>query len=79
MGVPVGIFKAENDTVKLFVQNSNLIAIAGRDTIPLKAADDQLFFIEPGRSIEVEFIRQKNKVTGFLFSGRERVIFRKIR
>ncbi|WP_072038950.1 prolyl oligopeptidase family serine peptidase [Flavihumibacter solisilvae] len=70
---------ADDDTVRLFVQNSSLIAIGGRDTIPLKAAGDQLFFIDPARNIDVEFIRRKNKVTGFLFSGRERVIFRKIR
>jgi predicted esterase len=68
----------DNDSVQLFVKDNRLIAKPGHDTIPLKAAGENLFFIQPDKNMDIRFVRDKNKITGFLFFGDRRLLYRRL-
>lgn len=68
----------DKDTVQIIVINNVLTAKPPKETVPLKAAADNLFFIQPDRSMDLRFISEKNKVNGFWFFGDRKMLFRKI-
>lgn len=67
----------DRDTVQIMATENGLIAKPGNQTVPLKAAGDNLFFIEPGKNMDIRFVFDKNKVTGLLFLGDRRLLYRK--
>ena len=70
------------DTVKLFVKEGKLLAETGRnDTIDLKPAADNLFFIDPhNNALDLLFVRNnKGLVNGFIFRGNKQILFRRIK
>jgi hypothetical protein len=60
------------------VENGGLVAKPGKDMFTLKAAGNDLFFIQPDLYYEVRFMKKKGIVNGFLFMGNERAVFRKL-
>ena len=67
-----------NDPLKIVQRDGQLIIHAGRDTIPLKAAGNGLFFIHPNEPAEFRFKVNKNRVIGFEFLGHHREYYRKL-
>lgn len=70
--------KPGSDTVVLVVENGGLVAKPGKDMFTLKAAGNDLFFIQPDLYYEVRFMKKKGVVNGFLFMGNERAVFKKL-
>ena len=67
-----------NDSLKIVQHDGQLIIHAGRDTIPIKAAGNGLFFIHPNEPTEFRFKVDKNRVIGFEFLGHHREYYRKL-
>lgn len=75
-----GSYLGENkDTVKVVVEEGNLIAKPPGERVPLKYAGSNVFFIEPSKAIELWFIANKKEVTGFLFMGNDKMLFTKLK
>lgn len=70
---------ADNDTVKIVATENGLVAMPGRDTVPLKAAGENVFFIQPERSMDIRFAGTKSMITSFWFLGDRRLLFRKLK
>jgi predicted peptidase len=68
----------DSDTVKIAVKDNGLIAYPGSDIVPLKAAGENLFFIDPAKNMDIRFISGKNKITGFLFLGDRKLFYRRL-
>ncbi|HEX5653365.1 MAG TPA: dienelactone hydrolase family protein [Chitinophagaceae bacterium] len=68
----------DQDTVKIEAKDNELRAYPGRDTVPLKVAGENLFFIEPAKNMDIRFIQEKNKITGFLFMGDRKLFYRRL-
>jgi len=68
----------DKDTVQISATNHGLIAKPGKETIPLKAAADNLFFIQPDKNMDIRFISEKNKMNGFWVFGDRKILFRKM-
>lgn len=66
----------DKDTVQIVWTEGGLIAKPPHQEIPLKHAGDLVFFIDPAQLLELRFVLQKNKVTGFLFMGNDRSFYR---
>lgn len=67
----------DKDTVQITATGIGLIAKPGNQTVPLKAAGDNLFFIEADKNMDIRFVFDKNKVTGLLFLGDRSLLYRK--
>lgn len=65
-GVYIG---PDRDTVQIIVTTNGLTAKPGKEVVPLKAAGDNLFFIQPDKSMDIRFLIKNNKATGFIFCG----------
>jgi dienelactone hydrolase len=75
-----GIYKGpDKDTVHMVATENGLIAKPGNETIRLKAAEENLFFIEPNKNMDIRFVYDKNKLTGFLFMGDRALYYSKIK
>jgi predicted esterase len=70
--------KPGSDTVVVVVENGGLVAKPGKDMFTLRAAGNDLFFIQPDLYYEVRFMKKKGVVNGFLFMGNERAVFKKL-
>jgi poly(3-hydroxybutyrate) depolymerase len=70
---------SDNDTVKITATENGLIAKPGNETVPLKAAGDNLFFIQPDKNMDIRFVFDRNKLTGFLFLGDRQLFYKKIK
>jgi len=68
----------DQDTVIMEVTKDGLIAKPGNQTVPLKAASDNLFFIDANKPMDVRFTKNKNKVNGFVFYGDRKEVYRKL-
>ncbi|MBC7948880.1 MAG: dienelactone hydrolase family protein [Chitinophagaceae bacterium] len=76
----VGIYVGpDKDTVRLSMENGQLMASPGNEKFALKAAGNDLFFFQPDEPLDVRFMRTKGRVTSFLFMGREKRLFRKVK
>jgi hypothetical protein len=70
--------KPDSDTVLIVVENGGLVARPGKEMYTLKAAGNDLFFIQPDFPVDIRFMKNKGKVNGFLFMGNERSVFKKL-
>ena len=68
-----------NDTVLIIISPNGLIAKPGKDTVPLKAAGENVFFIEARRNMELRFVENKNLITSFWFLADRKMLFRKLK
>jgi len=74
-----GIFIGpDKDTVKITATKDGLLAKPGSETVPLKAAGDNLFFIQPDKNMDIRFVFDKKKLTGLLFLGDRKLLYRKL-
>jgi predicted esterase len=70
---------SDNDTVQLIVREDKLTAIPGKDTVDLKAAAENLFFLQPDKNMDIRFINDKNGISSFWFLGDRKLLYRKIK
>lgn len=68
----------DNDTVRIEASGNSLIAHPGNQTVPLKTAGDNLFFIQPDKNMDIRFIFQRKRITGLLFLGDRQLLYRKL-
>ncbi len=68
----------DQDTVTLVVDKSQLIARPGRDTVPLKPAANNLFFIDATKQMDIRFQQNKKGTGSFLFMGDRKLLYKKI-
>lgn len=68
----------DKDTVVISASDNHLVAEPRHEKIPLRAAGNDLFFIEPALPLDIRFIREKGVVKSFLFMGRNKALYRKI-
>ena len=69
----------DKDTVQIQLTNNSLIAKPGNQTIPLMAAGDNLFFLDPDKLMDIQFVKTSNKVNGFLFMGDRKLLYKRIK
>ncbi|MBL7741091.1 MAG: alpha/beta fold hydrolase [Chitinophagaceae bacterium] len=68
----------DNDTVSIVEEDHSLAAKADNNTISLKAAGNDLFFIEPDYPLDIRFIREKGVVRSLLLMGNNKKWYRKV-
>ncbi|MFL5739956.1 MAG: prolyl oligopeptidase family serine peptidase [Flavisolibacter sp.] len=69
----------DGDTVKIILQNDALIAKPPGHVVSLRAAGDNLFFIEADKNMDIRFLKdKKGKTTDLLFLGDRSLLYRKI-
>ena len=68
----------DKDTVKITATETGLVARPGNQTVPLKAAGENLFFIVPDKNMDIRFIFERKKITGMLFLGDRQLFYRKL-
>jgi dienelactone hydrolase len=68
----------DKDTMVIAVQEHNLIIKDGNEVILLKAAGNDLFFIEPDLPVEIFFEREKGTVRSVLIMANDKKTYRKI-
>jgi dienelactone hydrolase len=73
-----GYYTSGTDSVQIIAGSNGLSGKHGNENIPLKAASETVFFIQPDRNMELRFITDKGKTTGFWFWGGEKMWFRKV-
>ena len=86
VSVPVKVLKTyegtyvgeDGDTVRMVVQNNVLVAKPGKETVPLKAAGENLFFIDAGKAMDIRFTVGSKGVNGMIFLGDRRLRYRKL-
>jgi len=69
----------DKDTVSLVFEKGALIARPGKDTIPLKPAANNLFFIDADKPMDIRFQRNKSSTVSFLFLGDRKLLYQKIK
>lgn len=69
----------DKDTVQIIATATGLIAKPGNQTVPLKYAGENVFFIEADRSMDIRFSGNNNMITSFWFLGDRKTLFRKIK
>ena len=67
----------ERDTIMIMAESNKLVAKTGNRTFPLKAAGNDLFFIQENRPLDIRFTRNKGVVSSFLFMGDRKTVYRK--
>lgn len=75
-GIYVG---PDKDTVQIEWTITGLVAKPPHQEIPLKHAGNNVFFIDPAKSVELRFEFAKNNVAGFLFMGNDKNFYRRVR
>jgi len=68
----------DNDTVQMILNKTALTAIPGKDTILLKAASENLFFLQAEKPMDIRFMSDKNGTVSFCFMGDRKLIYHKI-
>jgi hypothetical protein len=51
---------AEGDTVRMIATKNGLMALPGRDSVPLRPAGENVFFIQPDKAMDIRF-REEGK------------------
>ncbi len=75
-----GIFIGpDGDTVRITASNNQLTAFPGKDTVPLKTAGENLFFIRADRDVDIRFNMQNGMVQSFWCLGERKLLYRKIK
>jgi pimeloyl-ACP methyl ester carboxylesterase len=69
----------DKDTVRLVFEKGGLVARPGKDTIPLKPAADNLFFIDADKPMDIRFQRNKTRYDSFIFLGDRKLLYQKIK
>jgi poly(3-hydroxybutyrate) depolymerase len=69
----------DNDTVQIIVTKSGLTAIPGKDTVILKTAGENLFFLRADKNMDIRFISNGSKITSFWFLGDRKLLYRRIK
>jgi pimeloyl-ACP methyl ester carboxylesterase len=67
------------DTVSVSLEKGSLIARPGKDTVQLKSAADNLFFIDAAKPMDIRFQKNKSGTVSFLFLGDRKLLYRKIK
>jgi predicted esterase len=68
----------DGDTVVITANENGLMAKPGHDTVWLKPAGENLFFLQPDKSMDIRFLRNKKSVRGLLFLGDRKLLYRKL-
>jgi hypothetical protein len=68
----------DGDTVLISAKKDGLTAMPGKDTVLLKPAAENLFYIRPDRNMDIRFISNKKSLEGFLFLGDRKLFYRKL-
>jgi dienelactone hydrolase len=68
----------DGDTVLITANKNGLIAKPGHDTVLLKPAGENLFFLQPDKNMDIRFLRNKKAVDGLLFLGDRKLLYRKL-
>jgi dienelactone hydrolase len=68
----------DGDTVLITANQNGLMAMPGRDTVRLTPGGENLFFLQPDRSMDIRFLRNKKSVEGLLFLGDRKLLYRKL-
>ena len=68
---------SDGDTVQMAVTPNGLVAIPGRDTVPLKRGGENLFFIQDDKAMDIRFGTTKDTVDSFVFYGDRQVFYHK--
>lgn len=75
-GIYVG---PDRDTVKIVASQNGLMAFPGKDTVSLKAAGENLFFLQADRPMDIRFTVDRNGIASFYFMGDRKLLYQKIR
>jgi hypothetical protein len=60
------------------VTSRGLIVIHKPDTVVLKPASDNLYFLSPDRNMDFRFATEKNGTGGFWFLGERKLFYRRV-
>lgn len=69
----------DKDTVKMIVNYKGLTAIPGKDTVALKIAGENLFFLQADRPMDIRFIKDGKGINSFCFMGDRKLIYQRIK
>jgi len=66
------------DTIAIEMTKDGLVAKPGRDIVPLKPASENVFFLDADKPMDVRFTKTGNKVSGFVFYGDRKEVYRRL-
>jgi dienelactone hydrolase len=69
----------DKDTVKMIVTDKGLTAIPPHDTVVLRPASENLFFLQADRPMDIRFINNGKGKMSFWFMGDRKLIYERIR
>ncbi|MBD0298201.1 MAG: prolyl oligopeptidase family serine peptidase, partial [Flavisolibacter sp.] len=69
----------DNDTVKIIASEKGLTAIPGKDTVLLKTAGENLFFLHPEKNMDIRFVGTGKMITSFWFMGDRKLFYRRMK
>ena len=69
----------DKDTVQMMVEGDKLIAKPGKETVPLKAAGNNLFYIDANKNMDIRFLSDKGRPSGFIFMGDRQLWYKRFR
>ncbi|MBD0286133.1 MAG: prolyl oligopeptidase family serine peptidase [Flavisolibacter sp.] len=69
----------DNDTVKIIASEKGLTAIPGKDTVLLKIAGENLFFLHPEKNMDIRFVGTGKMITSFWFMGDRKLFYRRMK
>jgi dienelactone hydrolase len=70
---------AEGDTVRIMATKTGLVAMPGRDSVPLRPAGGNVFFIRADRNMDIRFTEEGRDKMSFVFLGERSLLFRRVR
>ncbi|HEU4470510.1 MAG TPA: dienelactone hydrolase family protein [Flavisolibacter sp.] len=68
----------DGDTVQIVTGDKGLLAKPGRNTVQLKAAGENLFFLQEELPLDIRFLYTGKAVSGLLFLGDRKLEYRKL-
>jgi predicted esterase len=69
----------DKDTVKIITTGKGLTAIPPRDTVVLKPAGEDLFFLQADKPMDIRFINSPKGVMSFWFLGDRKLMYQRIK
>jgi S-formylglutathione hydrolase FrmB len=69
----------DGDTVQILADQQQLIAKPGKETVSLKPAGENLFFLRTDRNMDIRFNFENGTVTSFWFLGDRKLLYHKLK